>query len=513
MKTSRIDNALPKFSDYIYAHAKTRPDHPALIYRDKVITYSDLLRESRRYAEYLKGCGLKKGDVVLYSMSGCPDFFCLLTAASMTGIILAGVNIRYTAHEAADLISLVQPRMAVVMKGSVEKNIREALSMAGTDIPLLVYAGTSLVCEGEGLTEPEDAYDINGSYGSEDDGLLIIFTSGSSGKPKAVLLTNRSIICSSLIEMDEFCHGRPEEAVLQHQVPVDHVSGAVEWGASPLIGGCTQILAEGFDAEKILRNTEKYRATVLAGVPAMWTMMTDIGGFDKYDLSSVNYCLVSASAPSESIAKVMKTVTPACCNSLGMTETSGFITYQDASASEEQLYTEVGKPAPEIEMRIDPGSGELQYRGPVLFKEYYHDPEATKAAFTEDGWFRSGDAAELTNDGNIKLLGRLREMFITGGYNVYPAEIESCLSRYPDIASCAVLPMPHRVMSEVAAAFIVVRDGHSLDRGRLSAYLEDHLAGYKIPRTIIELDSMPVSPLGKPLKSKLASMLKTALSK
>jgi acyl-CoA synthetase (AMP-forming)/AMP-acid ligase II len=356
-----------------------------------------------------------------------------------------------------------------------------------------------------------------------DDGLLIVYTSGTTGQPKGAVLTHRSVISQSLVLIDEF--GAPTGLTpndrFLHHVPVNHVSGATELGASPIIAGATQVIIDQFHPVVSLEQMEKHKVTIFAGVPTMFVMQFNLPNFKDYDLSAIRFCMVGgAMAPKDILAK-MKEITPYCTNPMGMTETSGLITYTDIGASVENLNKTVGKVAPEFEMKIvdkdrkevpNGTAGEVAYRGPSLMKEYFRMPEATAAAFDEEGWFYSGDAGYIDENGDLCLVGRIKEMYITGGENVYPAEIEEYISRYPGVALVAVLPVPHKVMGEVGRAYIVPKPGAQLDGDAIQEYLKEFLAPYKIPREYVFRDSFPMTPLGKIEKKILRQELEKELA-
>jgi fatty-acyl-CoA synthase len=203
---------------------------------------------------------------------------------------------------------------------------------------------------------------------------------------------------------------------------------------------------------------------------------------------------------------------------MGMTETAGLSTYNDRGASIENLNLSVGKCAPEWEMKIVDANrqevprgtaGEIAYRGPTVFKEYFNNPEATAKCKDADGWFYSGDVGLFDENNDLRLVGRLSDMYITGGYNVYPAEIEEQISRYPGVLMCAVIPVPHKLMGEVGRGYIVPKPGMTVVGEEVQEYLKDYLADYKIPRQWVIRDSFPLTTLGKIEKKILkAEMLK-----
>jgi fatty-acyl-CoA synthase len=322
------------------------------------------------------------------------------------------------------------------------------------------------------------------------------------------LLTHGNIVSSGLVQADEFCPptGLQPGMNIIHGAPVNHVSGATEWGATPLIAGCTQICNDYFDPILALQQSEKFKVPLIAGVPAMWAMIFGAPNFDKYDLSSVRFGMIGGSMAPYPILEKMKQLTPNCCNPCGMSEVTGLSTYSDIGASVENLHLTVGKCAPEFQMRVvdsnrkpvpDGTPGEIAYRGPSRMKEYWRMPEATAAAIDEEGWLYSGDAGVIDENGDLRIIGRLKEMFITGGFNVYPVEIEDQISKYPGVAMAAVVGIPHELMGEVGRAYIVPKPGVTLDGDEIQKYLKEYLADYKIPRNYVFREALPMTLLGK----------------
>ena len=528
---NRISEALLRLSDYLEKWALEQPDHTAFIYNGQEISYKEFEVNSRQLARYLMELGIKKGDRLAYLMTGRPEFFYLLMAASMTGTIIVGLSTRHSPREMTYILHNSGAKYLLTLDSLKENDYQKILAqvLANTpDVQQTWVVGQSVqlpgavsfqeIMQADHSSHDEELNRRISEVGPED-GLLIVYTSGTTGKEKGALMTHRNIISSSLVQLDEFFQpfGTNPNDIFQHQVPVNHVSGAVEWGAAPVIGGCTSVLTDGFNPREVLENTQKYHIPILAGVPTMWTMMFNLPDFDQYDLSSVRFCLTGGAMANKKILEEMKRISPYCVNPYGLTESCGFFTYTKVGADVENLCQTVGRSAPEFELQIfndknQPVArgvpGEIVLRGDSIIKQYFNDQEATAKAIDEENWFHTGDIGLLDENDDLHLLGRTTEMFITGGYNVYPAEIEEQIALHPEVMLIAVLPIPHSLVGEVGRAYIVTVPDSSLTDEDLMNFLRDSLADYKIPRQYIFRNSLPMTALGKIEKKVLLQEIK-----
>ncbi len=533
----RLEGALPRLSDYMKMHAKRDPKHPAFIYKDVELSYGDFAANTEQFAKFLIKTGVKKGDRLGYIMNGRPEFYTFYMAASMVGAIIVGMGNRFTPHEMAYVLNNSEADYVLTLYSWADvPNYQEKVQKAMLESPSV--KGVWVV---GGPAEMENAIswdDIMAGDYSEfdqvlaereaatgfDDGVLIVYTSGTTGQPKGALMTNGNVISQSLVLADEF--GPPTGLTpadrFLHHVPVNHVSGATELGATPIVAGCTQVVIDFFHPVTTLEQMQKHGVTMWAGVPTMFIMEMNLPNFKDYDLSAVRFCMTGgAMAPKDMLEKMME-VTPYVTNPLGLTETSGLVTYTDIGASVENLNMTVGKVAPEFQMKLVDSqrkevpqgtAGEIAYRGPTVIKEYFKMPEATAAAIDAEGWLYSGDVGIIDANGDLRLVGRSKEMYITGGENVYPAEVEEQISRYPGVAMVALLPVPHKVMGEVGRAYIIPKPGVTLDGEAIQEYLKEYLAPYKIPREYVFKETFPMTALGKIEKKVIRQEMEKELAK
>lgn len=516
---------LPVYStyhDYVRHWAQTMPKHAAFICNGKATSYAEMLCEAERLASWLIVRGIQPGDRILYALPARPAFFALMAAASMTGAVLVGVGLTYPAYEIASITRNVKPKMAFA-RADAACRMAETGDLSPADIVVVGEGVPRGYCSyADCLPAMGPAQTIGVEQRCEsvqgDDPFFIIHTSGTTGVPKGAVITQSSAIASALAQAKGFCapDGCTPDDIYQHQVPTNHVSGCIEWGVAPVVSGCTSILNDAFDARTILENTERYHATILAGVPAMWNMMFRLMDSNEYDLASVRFTMVGAAPGSPEMFERILQIAPVCSNPLGMTETSGFCTYSEAFASASELAASVGRPIAGLECKIvgEDGStlptgeiGRICYRGPSVTQGYYLNPQATEAAFDGEGFFVTDDLACFDDKGNICLRGRSDDMFLSRGFCVYPAEIEMALLADLDVEMAAVLPIPHKVMGQVARAYVVPRAGAQLKGAKLRRALEKRLADYKVPRSFKIVDALPLTALGKPRKKELAAQI------
>lgn len=511
-----IDGALPLISDYLKMGALERPEHIAFIHQDNKITYEEFAQQTEKIACFLLKIGIQKGDRIAYLSVPRPEFFYLYMAASRIGAIIVGIGTRQTDREVEYVLNNSEASYIFTLHSMYEFNYQErfkkilpscpsvkGLAILGGEATLKNAISCDEIMQGD-YSEYKEALIEREASVSTHDGLIIVYTSGSTGVPKGALMSHQNIIHMSLVEIGT-CGAEYSDIWLNH-LPVNHVSGATEVGATAIIGNCTQVL-EPFNPQKALEFIEKYKVTILGQVPTMFAMEFAMPDYNKYDLSSLRVLVISgAAAPMETLIKMRETMCDNCYNCLGLTEVSGLITYTAPEDSLETLNLTVGKVAPDFELKIvdknrqevpDGEIGEIAYRGTSVIKEYFKLPEATKKAFDDEGWFYSGDLAMIDADKNIRMVGRSKEMYITNGENIYPAEVEDAIMRFPGVMLCACVAVPDKIAGEIGRAYIVPLPGHEINVDELKLFLKEYLSSYKIPREYVFRDTLPMTMLGK----------------
>jgi long-chain acyl-CoA synthetase len=343
-----------------------------------------------------------------------------------------------------------------------------------------------------------------------DDPCTIGYTSGTTGYPKGAVQSHQAVLLNCALTAT--MHGRSERDVVVTALPAPHVYGNVVINGTFLAGG-TVVLMERFVPAQALRLIGEHRATLFEGVPAMYAMMLTDPALDAADLSSLTRCTVGGQTmPTSTIERWQERSGAALIELWGMTEISGLGTTHALYSP--PVLGSIGVSLPGIEVRVadlDDSSrdarrgepGELMVRGPIVMLRYHGNPEATAEAIEPDGWLHTGDVATMDESGHLFVVDRRKDMIITGGYNVYPAEIERVLAAHPAVAMVAAGPVPDPVKGELACAYVVLADGANATEEELIAFAGERLAAYKRPRMVQFVATLPATSTGKIMRREL----------
>lgn len=452
------------------------PDAPAVgeAASGEWLTYGELDALSRAAAGRLHAAGLERGDRVLLSAAASLDLVVAYVAAQRLGLVVVPVNSAYTQREVDHIVGDAGPRGAIVDDPEKARWMAALDVVCGPDVELP-----------EGEAPP---LDLSG----RDDLALIAYTSGTTGVPKGAMLSSGNLLASA--EAVRVAWRWTPEDRLVLTLPLFHVHGLGVGLHGTLTAGASAVLLPKFDVDAVLDAARD--ASMFFGVP---TMYTRLAASDRVgELASLRLC-VSGSAPLP--AALHETIEQRggqrVLERYGMTET---IMNVSNPYDGERRPGSVGLPLPGVELRLA-DDGEIELRGPNVFAGYWQRPDATAEAFTADGWFRTGDLGRLADDGYLTIDGRSKELIISGGFNVYPREVEDVLRAHPAVEDVAVAGLPSEEWGETVGAW-VVPDG-DVTAGDLVAFAADKLAGFKRPRTIRFLDELPRNALGKVVKHEL----------
>ncbi len=418
-----------------------------------------------------------------------PEFFVALFACQKAGLILAPLNWRQPLAELKPVADSIA--CALVLHDDTFAGLAAALGL-----PVMA------------LTVPDVAPLPPGQV-SEDAAWYVLFTSGTTGTPKAVIQTPRMALAVAMNLAQSVGLLAADRSV--NYLPLFHTAGINLFTLPLFLWGGVSLVLRRFDAALLRDLIDAGAVTQFFGVPAIYQALAqqDLAGMR---LDTVRGWACGGAALPESLIQFFAERGAVICNGFGMTETgpTGFLIDRAAALSR---IGSVGKPQMMTEARIDglpdgePGSGELLMRGPSVTPGYLDNPQATAAAFTADGWLRSGDVAARDGDGYYRIIDRIKDMYISGGENVYPAEVEKVLVTHPAILEAAVVGAPDARWGEAGVAFLILRAGMVIDPATLALWLRERLAGYKVPRAFHVVDDLPRTAAGKVRKPDLRAML------
>ena len=473
--------------------AATRFDEsPAYVAPDGwPISYADLDRISDEAAAGLTARGVGLGDVVALVLAPGPEYLALYLAAAKLGAVTAGVNDRLTETERAGVLERAAPVLVIGGAGAVPSGFD------GLELP----TSASLAGLLDGLRvagEPPAPLPDD-----PDRPVAIVFTSGTTGAPKGALYCNRQLTFITANDVGDSWGGGGRGFT---GTAFAHLGFMTKLAGNLRRGGVNFIMTR-WSAKASLELLEREHMSTVAGVPAQIALMMRQPDFDRYDLSSVQYIVVGGGPVTPGLADEARArfgarlATRYSCTEAGIGLGTAF------DDPDEDAIVSVGRPHAAVELRllddadIEVPSGEVGavcLRSPAVMSGYWGDPEGTRAAFTADGFVRTGDLGWVDDQGRLRLVGRSKEMYVRGGYNVYPVEVEGVLSTHPDVAAVAIAPRPDAVMGEVGVAFVVPRDpAHPPALEALRTHGAERLAAYKLPEGLRLIDALPLTAAEK----------------
>lgn len=509
---------LTLISDYAAWYGEQTPDAPAATLDGQVQTYAKLAHSVDALARAMIAAGVGKGDRVAMLAPPSPDFLTVFLATAAVGAIWVGLNPRYRYEELAYVVSDCAPRLIIGRRRVAGRDYVEDLEALAAEVsadlvligeddldarahlPLSVYVAQGEAVSDEALSERKRSVATR-------DPCLIVYTSGSTGKPKGAVLHHEGLILPAL-EQGEPLRGEP--LCMLNYLPINHIGCVGDITAMVLVNGGKLAFLEQFDVETGLNTMASEGVTLWGTVPSVFEMTVAHSAFAQTNLSEVRRVFWGGAAMPAPTIKALIPVATCMGTNYGLTESCGPIAAtgdMTVQGDEDVAFAtaSVGRPTRhyEVRLRAEDGSlvetagvdGEIEARGAPLFLGYWNRPDATADAFTKDEWFRTGDVGAWLDDGRLRITGRLKEMYKSGGYNVYPREIEIALEGHPAITEAAVVGTPDPVWGEVGVAFVIARA--DVDAAQLQAHCRERLANYKIPKRFVIEPDLPRLPVGK----------------
>ena len=502
--------------DILGERARLTPDKTALVLVDsgERLTYRQLDQRAIRCARiWRETLGLAKGDRVGILAHNRAEYVEAFFAAGKSGVILVTLGTRLTAPELEHIVTDSGMR-ALLYDGAFAETVTALRELVDVEhwIALDEPVGATDRSYGK-LTAGLDEAAFESRPCDPEDTYCLLYTSGTTGSPKGVVFPHRQVSWNgyNTVVSWQLC----EDDVSPIFTPLYHAGGLMAFLTPIFTIGGTIVLHGGFDVSEIWRTIESERCTVVLGVPTIWKMLMEAPEFATVDLSHVR-AFYSGGAPlPHYIIEAYQQRGVVFKQGFGMTEVGVNCFAMTAEDSVRKIGS-IGKPLMFTEVRLidEDGCevgvdevGELLFRGPHVCRGYWNNPQATAAALDDEGWFHSGDLARRDEEGFFFVAGRQKEMIISGGVNIYPAEIEAALLLHPDVADAAVVAVPDEQWGEVGIAFIVQLGGREVGREALTAHLAERLARFKIPKLFELIDELPRTAYGKVVKGELRDRL------
>lgn len=478
--------------------ARTTPRAEALVEGETRLTYAELAIAVNDHARSLLAAGVAAGDRVACLAPPSIDFVISFLATSAIDAIWVGLNPRYRLAELHYVLSDSRPHLLFARRVIDGRDYGEDLAALARGLPELK------------VVTSDKAHDFLAAGTAVDDGLvrarrvggrrpcMIVYTSGSTGQPKGAVLHQEAIVAFAAAQNRLW----PLDPLrVLNYFPINHVGSVVDVTCPALVAGGSLILMEKFDPRASLALMTRERCTLWASVPSVFQMQLDLPDFSAFDLSAVQLIVWEGAPMAEPLIRRLHAVHPRLATNYGMTEATSAILVTPPCDDPSLLAAAVGAPLEGVEVRLvgvdgkDAEEGEIWTRSPLVMLGYWQRPEETARAIDADGWLHTGDIGRRRRDGRYAIAGRIKEMYKSGGYNVYPLEVEAVFDGHPAVRSCAVVSIPDPLWDEVGVAFVVAEPGVTVDA--LIAYGRERLANYKLPKRIELRAELPLLPIGK----------------
>ncbi|HWI43199.1 MAG TPA: FadD3 family acyl-CoA ligase [Nocardioides sp.] len=500
-------------------------DRDAVVDGDLRLTYRELVDASRDFAAALVASGVGPGDRVAIWAPNSREWIVAVLGIFQAGATLVPVNTRYKGTEAADMLRRAGVKVLVTATEFLGTDYVAMLRDAAPDLPALehvvltrgpVVADTTVWDDFVARATDEDREEVrrrSAALGPEDPS-DILFTSGTTGVPKGVVMTHgRTLrVATDWVAMTGL---QPGDVYLMVN-PYFHMFGLKAGILASVAGGATMLPEPVFDIDRALRRVQEEKVTVFPGAPTIYQTILDHPDRDSYDLSSLRIAVTGAAdIPVELIRRIDQELPfTTIISGYGLSE-AGTATGTGPGDDVAAVATTVGRIRPGFELRIadqegnavpDGETGEVLLRGGSVMSHYLDDPEATAEAFTSEGYLKTGDLGTLDEAGRLRIVGRVKDMFIVGGFNAYPAEIENALRAHPAVRDVAVIGIPDERLGEVGMAFVVPASGATATPEEIVAWSRDQMANFKVPRRVEFIDALPLNATGKVEKNRLREM-------
>jgi len=486
-------------------------DDEALVDGADRVTFSELLTRSLEAARAFVAAGVRPGDRVAIWAPNSATWITASFGVYLAGAVLVPLNTRYKGEEAGHVLRTSGACVLLTVTDFLDTDLLALLDcvagLEGLRQRVVLSGPVPAGATGwhEFLAGGRELGDVDVDV-SPDDTSDIIFTSGTTGAPKGAMLTHGASVRTykAWSELVGLRHGDRYLIVY----PFFHTAGLKSGILACVLTGATIHPHPVFDVPSVMRRVAQERITMLPGPPTVYQSILNHPDFASFDLSSLRLAVTGAAVVPVSIIRRMRDELKfeTVVTGYGLTETTGTVSMCRHDDPPEVIAETVGRPLPGVSVRIvddagkDAPVGEILVRGFNVMKGYFNNPSATAEAIDVDGWLRTGDIGTIDAGGNLRITDRKKDMFIVGGFNAYPAEIENALLEHPAIAQVAVVGVPDERMGEIGVAFVIARPGAVIDPEEVIAWSKERMANFKVPRRVVEVDALPLNPSGKVMK-------------
>ncbi len=502
--------------------AKLMSGHLAYIYEGRCLSFNEMDETSDRVAQGLLNLGFEKGARIGIIALNQLEWLYTYFAAAKIGAVVVGLSVQYRENELEFILNQSKARGLVTLSNLGDQmDYVRFFNVFRKKIPSVekfIFIGgkgfegsqtfDNLLCTEivrSRLDEAKQNVEAN-------DAVMIIYTSGTTGKPKGAILTHQSMLAAARAQAE---HLRiTERDSIQVALPLNHVGGITCGILTMLVGKAVIELVPIFNSNQMIEMFKTHPPTVIAGVPTMHTLLLMNDEMRSVKVDKVRVVITGGSNADPNLLLRLNQVYPKAkvMNLYGLSETSGAVVMSPWDSSFDMTVRSIGKPIGKFEVKVVDANrkdlaveeiGELLFKGEFAAIGYFGEPDETKVAFDADGWVHTGDLGFVDNQGYICLKGRVKEMFIQSGYNVYPVEIENVVSSHPKVSTVAGIGVPDPVLGEIGRYYVVPRLGQQLTPDEIINFCKERIADYKIPRQVVICQELPLTPAGKVMKSKL----------
>jgi len=500
--------------------ARTLPDRASYIYGNEEISFKDMDERSDKVATGLLQLGIKKGDRIGIIGLNQPEWLYLYFAAAKIGAVVVGLSVRYRSSEFEYILNHSETCTLATLPAIPDMNYVEFFNEFGSKIPSVKqyifiggqgFEGSTTM---ESLLDTEvdrDALEKSQAAVTPEDLMMIIYTSGTTGRPKGAAISHKSQLASARAQAE---HTKISETdVVPLALPFNHVGGITCGLLTTLLGRGTCILIPMFDPAQVIQLAAKYGATIMPGVPTMHTLVLMNENLSSLNTDNIRLVISGGSNSEPDLLEKLNQTFPnaTVMNLYGLSESSGAVVLSPWESDFKTTLRSIGKPIGDFQVKAvdDEGvelpvgeTGELFFKGDAVVSSYFRGDDETADAF-KNNWLKTGDMGYIDNQGYITLMGRKKEMFLQGGFNVYPVEVENLLTQHPKVMMAAGIGVSDPVLGEVGRYYIIPQPETEPTKEEIIQFCKENLADYKVPHQIEFRSELPLTPVGKIMKSQL----------